>query len=239
MGNKDLEIADVQAWGLSFPVSSENSVRLGVGQALKRDAVVVKVTTKSGIVGWGESHHGRAPSTIAHFINFALRPVLIKQDASNVNGIWQMIYKRQLAAMGIGLPAAIAAKLLYPSCMSICFAGDGCFLMTGQELATAVQYKANIIVVIVNNGMYGSIRMHQERHYPGNVWATDLGNPDFVELARSYGAYAERVQETSEFEGAFKRAVSSNKPAVIELITDKDILTPRMTIQDMRAASAK
>lgn len=108
MGIKDLEIADVRAWGLSFPVSPENSVRLGVGQALKRDAVVVKVTTKSGIVGWGESHHGRAPSTIAHFINFALRPVLIKQDASNVNGIWQMIYKRQLAAMGIGAGCAIA-----------------------------------------------------------------------------------------------------------------------------------
>ena len=179
---------------------------------------------------------------------------LVPEDAIITNGagnytLWvQRFYqyrgfRTQLAptsgTMGYGLPAAIAAKLLYPSRTSICFAGDGCFLMASQELATAVQYKANIIVVIVNNGMYGSIRMHQERHYPGNVWATDLGNPDFVELAKSYGAYAERVKDTSEFEGAFKRAISSNKPAVIELVTDKDILTPRMTVQDMRAASTK
>jgi L-alanine-DL-glutamate epimerase-like enolase superfamily enzyme len=106
--DNDLEIIDIEAWGVSFPVSAKNAVRLGVGQALKRDAVVVKVTTKSGIVGWGESHHGRAPSTIAHFINHALRPALIKQDASNVNGLWEIIYRRQLAAMGIGAGCAIA-----------------------------------------------------------------------------------------------------------------------------------
>lgn len=106
--DNDLEIIDIEAWGVSFPVSVKNAVRLGVGQALKRDAVVVKVTTKSGIIGWGESHHGRAPSTIAHFINHALKPALIKQDASNVNGIWEIIYRRQLVAMGIGAGCAIA-----------------------------------------------------------------------------------------------------------------------------------
>ena len=151
-------------------------------------------------------------------------------------------FRTQLAptsgTMGYGLPAAIAAKLLDPSRPAICFAGDGCFLMTSQELATAVQYGANVIVIVVNNGTYGSIRMHQERHYPGNVWATDLNNPDFVELARSYGANAERIENTSDFEAAFQRAINANKPTVIELVTDKEILTPRLTVQDLRAAKS-
>lgn len=151
-------------------------------------------------------------------------------------------FRTQLAptsgTMGYGLPAAIAAKLLDPSRPAICFAGDGCFLMTSQELATAVQYGANVIVIVVNNGTYGSIRMHQERHYPGNVWATDLNNPDFVELARSYGANAERIENTSDFEAAFQRALNANKPTVIELVTDKEILTPRLTVQDLRAAKS-
>lgn len=151
-------------------------------------------------------------------------------------------FRTQLAptsgTMGYGLPAAIAAKLLDPSRPAICFAGDGCFLMASQELATAVQYGANVIVIVVNNGTYGSIRMHQERHYPGNVWATDLNNPDFVELARSYGANAERIENTSDFEAAFQRALNANKPTVIELVTDKEILTPRLTVQDLRAAKS-
>ncbi|HBK44002.1 MULTISPECIES: thiamine pyrophosphate-binding protein [unclassified Polynucleobacter] len=139
--------------------------------------------------------------------------------------------------MGYGLPAAIAAKLLYPSRTAVCFAGDGCFLMTGQELATAVQYGANIIVIVVNNNMYGSIRMHQERHYPGNVWATSLNNPHFVDLAKSYGAYAESISDAKDFEAAFKRALASNKPALIEVLTDPNALTPRLTVQDLRGAS--
>lgn len=141
-------------------------------------------------------------------------------------------------SMGYGLPAAIAAKLLHTKRTVVCFAGDGCFLMTGQELATAVQYQANVIVIVVNNGIYGSIRMHQERHYPGNVWATDLNNPDFVALAKAYGAHAERVTETADFAEAFKRAVGANRPALIELITSSDILTPRLTVQDLRAAKS-
>ena len=139
-------------------------------------------------------------------------------------------------SMGYGFPAAIAAKLLYPKRTVVCFAGDGCFLMTGQELATAVQYQANVILIVVNNGMYGSIRMHQERHYPGNVWATELNNPDFVALAKAYGAHGERVTKTADFAEAFNRAVDANRPALIELITSSDILTPRLTVQDLRAA---
>ena len=101
-------IADIQAWATSFPVPAAHSVRLGVGRTLKRDAVVVKVTTEHGLVGWGESHHGRAHSSIAHFVTHALRPMVLGMDASDVNGVWQRIYSRQLASHGIGAGCAIA-----------------------------------------------------------------------------------------------------------------------------------
>ena len=149
-------------------------------------------------------------------------------------------YKSQLAptsgTMGYGLPAAIAAKIEHPDRLSICFAGDGCFLMNGQELATAVQYHANVIIIVINNGMYGSIRMHQERHYPGNVWGTQLINPNFVELAKSYGAYAELVKSTTDFPDAFERAKLAGRPALLELQTSDEILTPRLTVTDIRNA---
>lgn len=108
--------------------------------------------------------------------------------------------------MGYGLPAAVAAKIEHPERTVVCFAGDGCFLMNGQELATAVQYRAAVIVVVVNNGMYGSIRMHQERHYPHHVWGTELANPDFAALARAYGAHGETVEKTEDFPAALARA---------------------------------
>jgi L-alanine-DL-glutamate epimerase-like enolase superfamily enzyme len=104
----DFAIADIQAWAVSFPVPAEHSVRLGVGRTLKRDAVVVKVTTAGGLVGWGESHHGRAHSSIAHFVTHALRPMVLGMDASDVNGVWQRIYARQLASHGIGAGCVIA-----------------------------------------------------------------------------------------------------------------------------------
>jgi len=129
-------------------------------------------------------------------------------------------------AMGFGLPAAIAAKLRYPERLSVCFAGDGCFLMYPQELATALQYDAAIIVLVVNNGMYGTIRMHQERRFPGRVSATDLRTPDFVALAKSFGAYAERIEWTDEFAAAFERAVESRRPALLELCVDRNQITP-------------
>lgn len=146
-------------------------------------------------------------------------------------------YKRrgtQLAptsgAMGYGLPAAIAAKLRYPDRISICFAGDGCFLMYAQELATAVQYGAAIIVIVVNNGMYGTIRMHQERRFPGRVSATDLVNPNFVALAQSYGVYAEKVETTEAFPAAFERALKTGRPALLELCMDPGQITPEKRI---------
>jgi acetolactate synthase-1/2/3 large subunit len=129
-------------------------------------------------------------------------------------------------SMGYGFPAAIAAKLRYPERISVCFAGDGCFLMYPQELATAMQYKAAVIVLVVNNGIYGTIRMHQERRFPGRVSGTDLQDPDFVALAHSFGAYAERVESTDAFAQAFERAIESRKPALLELCTDRLQITP-------------
>ncbi|MEN9904660.1 MAG: hypothetical protein RLZZ555_1225 [Pseudomonadota bacterium] len=130
-------------------------------------------------------------------------------------------------AMGYGLPAAIAAKLAQPERTVVCFAGDGCFMMYPQELATAMQYDAAVIVIVVNNGMLGTIRMHQEREYPGRVSATGLVNPDFVMLAQSFGAYAERVDHEADFAAAFARAQAAGRAALIELRTDPAQITPQ------------
>ena len=133
-------------------------------------------------------------------------------------------------AMGYGIPASIAAKLRFPDRRVVAFAGDGCFLMYPQELATAVQQKAPVIILIVNNGKYGTIRMHQERRYPGRVVATDLVNPDMVALALSFGAFAERVDTTAEFAAAFQRAADSGRPAVLELRVDPAQISPSMRL---------
>lgn len=133
-------------------------------------------------------------------------------------------------SMGYGLPAAIAAKLRFPDKSVICFSGDGCFMMYPQELATAIQENAAVILFIVNNGMYGTIRMHQEREYPGRVFASNLVNPDFVALSTSFGAHAERVTEFSEFPSALARAMDSKRVSVIELVTDPMQLSPSKRI---------
>src|SRR5439155_26193033 len=114
-------------------------------------------------------------------------------------------------------PAAISAKVVHPERIVVCVAGDGDFLMSGQELAAAVQERTPIVVLVVDNGMYGTIRMHQERQFPGRVVGTDLVNPDFVALAESYGAYAELVERDSDFAGAFERALASERPALLHL----------------------
>jgi acetolactate synthase-1/2/3 large subunit len=147
-------------------------------------------------------------------------------------------YRTQLApangSMGYGVPAAVAAKIAAPERTAIAWSGDGDFLMTGQEFATAVQYGAAIVVVVVNNGMYGTIRMHQEREYPGRVIGTDLGNPDFAAYARAFGGHGERVEETAQFAPAFERALASGKPAIIEVRIDPDAITPSKTLSGIR-----
>ncbi len=140
-------------------------------------------------------------------------------------------------AMGYGLPAALTAKVLEPNRPALCIAGDGDFMMSAAELATAVQYGLDVIVLVVNNGMYGTIRMHQERLYPGRVVGTDLVNPDFAAFARSFGCHAETVERTEDMEDAFERAVESGKPAVIDLRVDPEAIHPRRTIAEIRSAS--
>lgn len=140
-------------------------------------------------------------------------------------------------SMGYGVPAAVAAKLVHPERTVVSFAGDGCFMMNGQELATAVQHGADFILIVVNNGMYGTIRAHQERDYPGRVSGTALRNPDFAALARAYGAHGEMVDRTEDFAAAFERARSSGGPALIELRVDPEAISPRTTIAGIRAAA--
>jgi acetolactate synthase-1/2/3 large subunit len=136
--------------------------------------------------------------------------------------------------MGYGVPAAIAAKAVHPDRPVVCLAGDGDFLMTGQELATAVQHRLGVVVLVVNNRMYGTIRMHQERAYPGRVIATDLVNPDFAALARAYGAHGEVVETTEAFPHAFQRALDADGPALLELRVDPEAISTATTLSALR-----
>jgi acetolactate synthase I/II/III large subunit len=142
-------------------------------------------------------------------------------------------------AMGYGVPAAIAAKSLFPERTVIAFAGDGCFMMSSHEIATAMQYRLAVIFIVVNNAQYGTIRMHQERHFPNRVYGTGLTNPDFPAYARSFGAHGEIVATTAEFMPAFERAVSSGLPAVIEIRIPQDQSTPGATLDQIRQQGKK
>jgi len=140
-------------------------------------------------------------------------------------------------AMGYGYPAALAAKSVYPDREVICIAGDGDYLMTGQEIATAVQYGINVVVVVVDNGTYGTIRMHQETHYPGatRTIATDLVNPDFVKYAEAFGAFGIRCETTAGFPAALKAARNAGRPALVHLITSAEDIAPTRTITGLRS----
>ncbi|CAM3472575.1 thiamine pyrophosphate-binding protein [Bordetella sputigena] len=152
-------------------------------------------------------------------------------------------YGTQLAptsgSMGYGLPAAVGAKRVYRDRTVVCLAGDGCFLMHGQEFATAVQYDLPILVLIIDNGMYGTIRMHQERHYPGRVSATALRNPDFAAYAQAFGGYGERVDTTEQFAPALRRAMESGKPAILHCLIDPEVITPTTTLEKIRDTALK
>jgi acetolactate synthase-1/2/3 large subunit len=137
-------------------------------------------------------------------------------------------------SMGYGVAAAVAAKLVHPDRIAVCFTGDGDFVMSSPEFATAVQYELPIVVLLVNNGMYATIRMHQERQFPGRVIGTDLVNPDFPSLAVAYGGYGERVERTDDFEAAFERALASGKPALLELRVDPERISPRVRLSELQ-----
>ena len=142
-------------------------------------------------------------------------------------------------SMGYGPPAAIMAKRVFPDRVVVCFAGDGDFLMNGQEFATAVQYEIPVVIVVLDNGMYGTIRMHQERYYPGRVSATKLKNPDFAAYARAFGGHGERVERTEEFAPAFERALASRQPAILHCIVDAEAITPDRTLSQIRGSGAR
>ena len=168
---------------------------------------------------------------------------IVTSDAGNFSG-WPnrfLQYRRpgrQLGptsgAMGYGVPAAVAAKLVHPDRIVVGFCGDGGFMMTGQELATAALEGAGPIILLFNNSMYGTIRMHQERRFPGRVVGTALKNPDFPALSRAYGAFGASVTLTEEFEPAFEGAVAAKRPAVIELKMDPELITTRTTLSEIR-----
>ncbi len=192
---------------------------------------------------WGAPQHSvgdvKMEQIIGH-VNQVLPETAIVTNGAGNYAAWlhryfdYKIYGSQLAptsgSMGYGLPAAVAAKLAHRNRDVICFAGDGCFQMTMQEFGTAAQYGANIVVIISNNGIYGTIRMHQEQHYPGRVSGTVMHNPKFAALAQSYGGHGEVVRKTDEFPAAFERARTSNLPAIIELITDPRALSSRLNL---------
>ncbi len=142
-------------------------------------------------------------------------------------------------AMGYGVPSAVAAKAVHRDRIVVSFNGDGCFLMNGQELATAVQYGLAVVFVVIDNGMYGTIRMHQERHYPARVSGTDLVNPDFAALARAYGAHGETVVRTDEFEPAFERALAAGRPALLHVKIDPQALTMSASLDAIRDQAVK
>jgi len=142
-------------------------------------------------------------------------------------------------SMGYGVPAAVGALRLDPKRTVISFAGDGCFLMNGQEFATAVQYGLPLIVIVADNGTYGTIRMHQEMHYPGRVVGTGLTNPDFAQYAIAFGGHGERIERTDEFLPALERAVASGKPSILHCLIDIEALTPSKSLSAIRAAAIR
>jgi acetolactate synthase-1/2/3 large subunit len=141
--------------------------------------------------------------------------------------------------MGYAVPAAVAAKIARPDRVVLGLVGDGGFMMTGQELATAMHMGAAPIILVFNNGMYGTIRMHQEKRYPGRISATDLTNPDFASLAESYGAFGRKVERTQDFMPVFEEALACGRAAVIELRVDPEAITTRMSLSKIREDAFK
>ncbi len=203
-------------------------------------------------LSWSDASKVKVPGklTMPHIMSYLeqhLDPTSIMTNGAGNYATWLHRFHRfehfgtQLAptsgSMGYGLPAAVAAKRIRPEQTVVCFAGDGCFLMHGQEFATAVQYDLPIVVLIYDNGMYGTIRMHQEREYPGRVSATQLKNPDFAEYARAFGGHGERVETNEEFAPAYERAIASGKPAIIHCLIDPEAITPAKTLSEIRQDS--
>jgi acetolactate synthase-1/2/3 large subunit len=181
---------------------------------------------------------------IVGWLSHRLPPdAIVTAGAGNYTGWVHRFYRHrrygtQLApvsgSMGYGLPASIAAKLRHPDRLVVAFAGDGCFQMTSQEFATAVHYDVPLVLIVIDNSSYGTIRMHQERDFPDRVIGTDLVGPDFVAYAKSFGGYGEKVETTDGFGPAFERALESGKPALLHIVLDREASTASRTLSDIR-----
>ena len=186
---------------------------------------------------------------IMNHLDKRLPPEAILTNGAGNFSLWPQRYYRfkrygtqlgpQSGAMGYAVPAAVAAKMHRPDAPVVAFSGDGDFLMTGQELSTAVRYGTPIIVMVINNGMFATIRMHQERTYPGRPHGTDLVNPDFAAYARSFGALGFTIERTEDFPAAFEQALASAAPAVLDLHVDPEAILPHATLGDIRQAARK
>ncbi len=209
--------ADLAAWQAQPPIFRDGQAPLDLWQVVQE---LMKQAPRDTIITNGAGNY----ATWAHrFYRYGGK----RTQLAPTNG-----------AMGYAVPAGVAAKIIDPQRTVVTFAGDGEFMMTGQELATAVQYGAGVILLVFNNNMFGTIRMHQERDYPGRVSGTSLHNPDFAALARAYGGHGEVVEKTEEFAPALQRALAhANErklPAVIELRYDGNLITPNATLETIR-----
>ncbi len=236
-----------RVWPASLAAACETA---GAAHALSNTTVRRSwANTPWSTEGRAELHAFLAPVPVTGAVNLsevflhlekALPDAIVANGAGNYAAWLHRFYRHgtfgtQLAptsgAMGFGFPAAVAAKIMYPERPVVAVAGDGCFMMTAQELATAVQYDANLIVIVVDNGSYGTIRMHQEREYPTRVSATNLKNPDFAAFARSFGAWATTIDRTDAFPGALEEASKAGKPALIHVKTSVADIAPGRTIK--------
>jgi acetolactate synthase-1/2/3 large subunit len=203
-------------------------------------------------VEWTKRRENPGPVQMWDIVDFLARRLpedaILANGAGNFSGWFHRFYRHarrgtQVAptsgAMGYGAPAGVACKIAAPGRLVLSINGDGDFLMNGQELATAVQYDAEVIFIVVNNGMYGTIRMHQEREYPGRVYATDLRNPDFAAYARAFGAHGELVERTADFAPAFERCVAAGKASLIEVRIDPQAITTQTTLDALRAKALR
>uniref|UniRef100_UPI00374D2684 thiamine pyrophosphate-dependent enzyme n=1 Tax=Undibacterium sp. TaxID=1914977 RepID=UPI00374D2684 len=214
VGSARADLADYQ---LQPPVFSNTGIALNLWQVVQD---LMQAVPRDAIVTNGAGNY----ATWAHrFYRY---------------GGWRTQLAPTSGAMGYGVPAGIAAKIVQPERTVITFAGDGEYLMNGQELATAVQYRAGVVIIVFNNGMFGTIRMHQEREFPTRVSGTELHNPDFAALARAYGASGEVVTATAEFAPALQRALAHTQqtslPALIELRYDSTLITPNASLDAIR-----
>jgi acetolactate synthase-1/2/3 large subunit len=196
---------------------------------------------------WTARRENPGPVQMWDIVDFLARRLpedaILANGAGNFSGWFHRFYRHgrlhtQLGptsgAMGYGAPAGVAAKIAAPERLVVSINGDGDFLMNGQEIATAMQYDAAVIFIVVNNGMYGTIRMHQERDYPGRVYGTALRNPDFAGYARAFGAHGETVDKTADFAPAFERCLAAGKSSLIEIRLDPQAITTQTTLDDIR-----